>query len=112
MRARGLGGCSAISLIGRYSAAALEKAIEEANAAPEDQKQMMKMQKLVSLITGMAGAKLQEHGLPNVMMGMMQLNMVGQQDPVVAEGVKILTGATMGNPPSDAEIAAYLAKLN
>jgi hypothetical protein len=45
------------------------------------------------------------------MMGVMQIQMVGQQDPLVAEGVKILTGATMGNPPGDDVIAAYLAKI-
>ncbi len=72
---------------------------------------MIKMQLLVPLVTGMAGPKLQEHGLPNVMMGVMQLQAVGQQDPVVGEGVQILTAATMGNPPADEVIAAYLAKL-
>ena len=65
----------------------------------------------VPLVTSLAGNKLQEHGLPNVMMGVMQLQAVGQQDPVVGEGVQILTAATMGNPPADDVIAAYLAKL-
>ena len=70
-----------------------------------------KMTTIVPLVTAMVGPKLQEHGLPNVMMGVMQIQMVGQQDPLVAEGVKILTGATMGNPPGDDVIAAYLAKI-
>mgnify|MGYP001460427823 FL=1 len=69
------------------------------------------MTTIVPLVTAMVGPKLQEHGLPNVMMGVMQIQMVGQQDPLVAEGVKILTGATMGNPPGDDVIAAYLAKI-
>ena len=89
----------------------MQAAIAEAEAAPPDQKAAIKMQKLIPLVTGMAGPKLQEHGLPNVMMGVMQLNMVGSQDAVVKEGVGILTQASMGNPPGDDIIAAYLAKL-
>ena len=69
------------------------------------------MTTIVPLVTNMVGPKLQEHGLPNVMMGVMQIQMVGQSDPVVAEGVGLLTQATMGNPPPDEVITAYLAKL-
>ena len=98
--------------ISPLSAAALAAAIAQAEAHnPPEQRPMIKMQLLVPLVTGMAGPKLQEHGLPNVMMGVMQLQAVGQQDPVVGEGVQILTAATMGNPPADEVIAAYLAKL-
>ena len=73
---------------------------------------MMKMQLLVPLVTGMAGPKLQEHGLPNVMMGVMQIQAVGQQDPVVMEGVQLLTAATMGNVPDAAALQAFVAKCN
>ena len=71
----------------------------------------MKMQLLVPLVTEMAGGKLAEYGLPNVMMGLMQIQMVAGQDPVVAEGVKILTACASGNVPDDATIAAYVAQL-
>ena len=93
------------------------------------------------LVTSLAGSKLQEYGLPNVMMGVMQvrlrthtpnppfvpqphrptppprlparpsqIQMVAGQDPVVGEGVQLLTACTMGNI-DDAAIEAYLAKL-
>ena len=90
---------------------ALMNAVNEANQAPEAERGQKKMQLLIPIVTGMVGPKLQEHGLPNIMMGVMQIQMVSGQDPLVAEGVKILTAATMGNPPSDAEVSAYLAKL-
>ena len=57
---------------------------------------MGKMAKLMPIVTELAGGKLQEYGLPNVMMGVMQIQAVGQQDPVVMEGVQLLTAATMG----------------
>ena len=44
----------------------LEAAIAEAAQAPPDQQHFVKMQKLLPLITGMAGDKLREYGLPNV----------------------------------------------
>ena len=89
----------------------LTAAIAQANAAPEDQKAMMKMQLLVPIITELAGGKMAEYGLPNVMMGVMQIQMVAGQDPVVAEGVKLLTQCSMGNVPADDVVAGYLAKL-
>ena len=91
--------------------ARLSAAVAECNQAPEEQRGMMKMQKLIPIVTELAGGKMAEHGLPNVMMGVMQINMVAQQDPVVAEGVGLLTQCTMGNIPDDATIAAYVAKL-
>ena len=72
---------------------------------------MMKMQLLVPIITELAGGKMQEYGLPNVMMGVMQIQMVAGQDGVVAEGVGLLTQCSMGNIPADDVIKAYLAKL-
>jgi hypothetical protein len=89
----------------------LTAAIAEAQAAPADQQAMVKMQKLVPIITELAGSKMQEYGLPNVMMGVMQIQMVAGQDPVVAEGVGLLTKCSMGQVPDDATVAAYLAKL-
>ena len=89
----------------------LTAAIAQANAAPEDQKAMMKMQLLVPIITELAGAKMQEYGLPNVMMGVMQIQMVAGQDPDVKEGVTLLTQCSMGNVPADDVVQAYLAKL-
>ena len=38
---------------------------------------------MVPLVTQLAGAKLAEYGLPNVMMGVMQIQMVAGQDPLV-----------------------------
>ena len=89
----------------------LTDALAEVAQLPPEQQPMGKMAKLMPIVTELAGGKLQEYGLPNVMMGVMQLQAVGQQDPVVGEGVQILTAATMGNPPADEVIAAYLAKL-
>ena len=89
----------------------LTAAIAQANQAPEDRKAMMKMQLLVPIITELAGGKMQEYGLPNVMMGVMQIQMVAGQDVVVAEGVGLLTQCSMGNIPADDVIKAYLAKL-
>ena len=97
--------------ISPLSAAALAAAIAQAEAHnPPEQRPMMKMQLLVPLVTGMAGPKLQEYGLPNVMMGVMQIQAVGQQDPVVMEGVQLLTAATMGNVPDAATLQAFVAK--
>ena len=45
-----------------------------------------------------------------VMMGVMQIQMVAGQDPVVAEGVGLLTQATMGNVPDPAALEAFVAK--
>ena len=71
---------------------------------------MGKMAKLMPIVTELAGGKLQEYGLPNVMMGVMQIQAVGQQDPVVMEGVQLLTAATMGNVPDAATLQAFVAK--
>jgi len=72
---------------------------------------MMKMQLMIPIVTELAGGKLAEYGLPNVMTGVMQIQMVAGQDPVVAEGVKLLAGCASGNIPDDATIAAFQAKL-
>ena len=107
--ARGRGTVPAVEL-----AQSLQELINEhkqAQAAPADQQAMVKMQKLVPIITELAGGKMQEYGLPNVMMGVMQIQMVAGQDPVVAEGVGLLTKCSMGQVPDDATVAAYLAKL-
>merc|ERR1740138_1546742 len=88
----------------------LMAAVAEANAAPEEQRAMIKMQKLMPIVTELAGGKLAEFGLPNVMMGVMQIQMVAGQDPVVAEGVGLLTQATMGNVPDPAALEAFVAK--
>lgn len=50
-------------------------------------------------------------GLPNVMMGVMQIQMVAGQDPTVAEGVALLSQCVSGNIPSDEAVAAYAQKL-
>lgn len=50
-------------------------------------------------------------GLPNVMMGVMQIQMVAGQDPTVAEGVALLQQCVSGNIASDETIAAYAQKL-
>jgi hypothetical protein len=72
---------------------------------------MLKMQLLIPLITEIAGGKLAEYGLPNVMMGVMQIQMVAGSDPLVSEGVQLLTQCAMGNIPEDEVIAAYTEKL-
>merc|ERR1719162_1499820 len=69
------------------------------------------MTKLIPLVTGMVGPKLMEHGLPNVMVGIMQIQSVAAQDPAIGEAVGILTSATMGNIPDQAVIDACVAKL-
>ena len=86
----------------------LKDALAEVAQLPAEQQPMGKMTKLMPIVTELAGGKLQEYGLPNVMMGVMQ--MVGQQDPVVMEGVQLLTAATMGNVPDDATLQAFIAK--
>ena len=91
--------------------AKLEAALAEAMQMPPEQQQFAKMQKLLPIITGLAGSKLQEFGLPNVMIGVMQLQSVAPQDPLVAEGVRLLTTAATGVPPSDAVVSDYLARL-
>ena len=50
-------------------------------------------------------------GIPNVMMGVMQIQMVAGQDPTVAEGVALLTQCASGNIPQDDVIVAYSQKL-
>ncbi|KAJ8608584.1 hypothetical protein CTAYLR_005974 [Chrysophaeum taylorii] len=89
----------------------LQAAVDATSALPPDQQPIARMQKLVPLVTEIAGAKLGEYGLPNVMVGVMQLQIVSQQDPIVGEGVRILTSATMGNPVDDATVADYLQRL-
>ena len=74
----------------------LTDALAEVAQLPPEQQPMGKMAKLMPIVTELAGGKLQEYGLPNVMMGVMQIQAVGQQDPVVMEGVQLLTAATMG----------------
>jgi hypothetical protein len=88
----------------------LKDALAEVAQLPAEQQPMGKMTKLMPIVTELAGGKLQEYGLPNVMMGVMQIQMVGQQDPVVMEGVQLLTAATMGNVPDDATLQAFIAK--
>ena len=73
----------------------LTDALAEVAQLPPEQQPMGKMAKLMPIVTELAGGKLQEYGLPNVMMGVMQIQAVGQQDPVVMEGVQLLTAATM-----------------
>lgn len=72
---------------------------------------MVKMQLLIPLVTEIAGAKLAEYGLPNVMMGVMQIQMVAGSDPIVAEGVRLLSQCASGNIPSDEVIAEYSNQL-
>mmetsp|Transcript_23697 Transcript_23697/g.76108 ORF Transcript_23697/g.76108 Transcript_23697/m.76108 type:complete len:140 (+) Transcript_23697:3398-3817(+) len=91
--------------------AKLEAAVQEAANAPPEHQQMLKLQKLLPLITGMAGGKLREYGLPNVMVGVMQLQSVAPMDPLIGEGVKLLTTAASGTPPSDDVVADYLKRL-
>lgn len=86
--------------------ARLQKAVYEASQLPPEQQAMARMQKLVPLVTELAGSKLSEYGLPNVMIGVMQLQSVAQQDPIVAEGVRILTSASMGNPVDDGQLVS------
>ena len=88
----------------------LTDALAEVAQLPPEQKPMGKMAKLMPIVTELAGGKLQEYGLPNVMMGVMQIQAVGQQDPVVMEGVQLLTAATMGNVPDAATLQAFVAK--
>ena len=73
----------------------LTDALAEVAQLPPEQRPMGKMAKLMPIVTELAGGKLQEYGLPNVMMGVMQIQAVGQQDPVVMEGVQLLTAATI-----------------
>mmetsp|Transcript_1620 Transcript_1620/g.2142 ORF Transcript_1620/g.2142 Transcript_1620/m.2142 type:complete len:125 (-) Transcript_1620:1210-1584(-) len=89
----------------------LEAAVHEAQQAPPEQQQLIKMQKLVPLITSIAGQKLQQYQIPNVMVGIMQLQSVAAQDKLVFEGIQLLTMSSMGNPPSDSTIASYLERL-
>ena len=89
----------------------LTDALAEVAQLPPEQQPMGKMAKLMPIVTELAGGKLQEYGLPNVMMGVMQIQAVGQQDPVVMEGVQLLTAATMGNVP-DAATLASVAKCS
>ena len=88
----------------------LTDALAEVAQLPPEQQPMGKMAKLMPIVTELAGGKLQEYGLPNVMMGVMQIQAVGQQDPVVMEGVQVLTAATMGNVPDAATLQAFVAK--
>ena len=88
----------------------LTDALAEVAQLPPEQRPMGKMAKLMPIVTELAGGKLQEYGLPNVMMGGMQIQAVGQQDPVVMEGVQLLTAATMGNVPDAATLQAFVAK--
>ena len=88
----------------------LTDALAEVAQLPPEQQPMGKMAKLMPIVTELAGGKLQEYGLPNVMMGVMQIQAVGQQDPVVMEGVQLLTAATMGNVPDAATLQAFVAK--
>ena len=88
----------------------LTDALAEVAQLPPEQQPMGKMAKLMPIVTELAGGKLQEYGLPNVMMGVMQIQAVGQQDPVVMEGVQLLTAATMGNVPDTATLQAFVAK--
>lgn len=69
------------------------------------------MQLMIPLITEIAGGKLAEYGIPNVMMGVMQIQMVAGSDPLVSEGVQLLTQCASGTIPDDDVIAAYAAKL-
>eukprot|EP00619_Florenciella_sp_RCC1007_P012245 CAMPEP_0205908612 /NCGR_PEP_ID=MMETSP1325-20131115/3334_1 /ASSEMBLY_ACC=CAM_ASM_000708 /TAXON_ID=236786 /ORGANISM="Florenciella sp., Strain RCC1007" /LENGTH=122 /DNA_ID=CAMNT_0053274837 /DNA_START=18 /DNA_END=386 /DNA_ORIENTATION=- len=91
--------------------AQIQNVLEQVKEAPPEEQPMKKMQLMVPLVTALAGNKLQEHGLPNVMMGVMQIQMVAGQDALVAEGVQLLTACTMGNI-DEAAIEAYLAKLS
>lgn len=95
--------------------ARLQQAVYEASQLPPEQQAMARMQKLVPLVTEIAGSKLSEYGLPNVMIGVMQLQSVAQQDSLVAEGVRILTSASMGNPIDDGQLVStwlHLATVN
>jgi hypothetical protein len=58
-----------------------------------------------------SSGKLAEYGLPNVMMGVMQIQMVAGSDPVVAEGVRLLSQCASGSIPDDATIDAFVGKL-
>mmetsp|Transcript_26238 Transcript_26238/g.54026 ORF Transcript_26238/g.54026 Transcript_26238/m.54026 type:complete len:152 (+) Transcript_26238:130-585(+) len=120
--------------------ARIQAVLDEVAAAPEEDQGMLKLSKMyrprgpsprhtvhstpttihhhrtahctnrVPLVTELAGGKLQEYGLPNVMMGVVQIQMVAGQDPLVDEGVQLLTKCTMGNI-DDAAIQDYLGKL-
>lgn len=87
----------------------LQAAVQEVLHLPPEQQPIAKMQRLIPIVTDIAGPKLAQHGLPNVMMGVMQLQQV--QDPLVSRGVQILTHASMGAPVSDAEIDEYLSLI-
>eukprot|EP00630_Chrysocystis_fragilis_P006850 CAMPEP_0197394270 /NCGR_PEP_ID=MMETSP1165-20131217/4785_1 /TAXON_ID=284809 /ORGANISM="Chrysocystis fragilis, Strain CCMP3189" /LENGTH=195 /DNA_ID=CAMNT_0042919957 /DNA_START=29 /DNA_END=617 /DNA_ORIENTATION=- len=91
--------------------ARLQQAINECLELPPEQQQIAKMQKLIPIVTELAGSKLAEHGLPNVMFGVMQLQQVAKQDPLVGEGIRILTSASMGNPVDDSQLADYLQRI-
>lgn len=87
----------------------LQAAVQEVLHLPPEQQPIAKMQRLIPIVTEIAGPKLAQYGLPNVMMGAMMLQQVN--DPLVSRGVQILTSASMGAPVSDAEVDEYLSLI-
>ena len=96
--------CIPIDLFTFQTAAAILGAVEAAAGDPGK-----KMMTLMPIISGIVAPRLADYGFPNVMMGVMQLKMV--QDADVQAGCDILQKGAMGNPPSDEEVTAILAKL-
>ena len=45
------------------------------------------------------------------MVGVMQLQSVAPEDPLIGEGVRLLTAAASGSPPSDDVVQDYLKRL-
>ncbi|KAJ1459540.1 hypothetical protein M885DRAFT_613152 [Pelagophyceae sp. CCMP2097] len=89
----------------------LASATAKVNAAPEEQRASMKMMLLIPIVTQMCQPKLIEHGIPNVMMGIFQIQAVAQEDTAVKAGVAFLTNASMGNLPDPEAVKAMVAQL-
>ena len=89
----------------------LEAALAEVAALPADQQAMAKMAKLVPLVTGMCQPIMTEFNQPNIMMGVMQIQMQAQANPAIGEGCALLMKAVSGNVPPDAEVHEVIGKL-
>ena len=66
---------------------------------------------LVPLVTGMCQPIMTEFNQPNIMMGVMQIQMQAQANPAIGEGCALLMKAVSGNVPPDAEVHEVIGKL-
>ncbi len=77
-----------------------------------DFRPILKMQLMLPMVTNLVGPKMAEYGFPNVMMGVFVIQALASQDPIIAEGVLLLTQCSAGNVPDDSTVAHFLEKLS